>query len=50
MRLLVTLHGSKRGIEVGTFTGLSALCFAEALPEDGKLICLDVDKDFTDLA
>jgi predicted O-methyltransferase YrrM len=35
----------KKGIEVGTFTGYSALCFAEGLPEDGKLICLDISND-----
>ena len=50
MRLMVQLQGGKRGVEVGTFTGYSALCFAEALPEDGKLTCLDVSKEFTDLA
>ena len=50
LKFMVGLMGAKRGIEVGTFTGYSALCFAEALPEDGKLVCLDVSKEFTDLA
>jgi predicted O-methyltransferase YrrM len=35
MKFLVKLTKSKRGLDVGTFTGYSALCFAEAIPEDG---------------
>lgn len=34
----------------GTFTGLSALSFALGLPADGKLICCDISKEFTDIA
>ena len=40
---------AKKGIEVGVFTGSSAFAFAEVLPEDGELVCLDVSKEFTDL-
>ena len=35
--LLARAIGARRAVEVGTFTGYSSLCIAEALPEDGKL-------------
>ena len=38
------LTGAKKGIEVGTFTGYSALCLASGLPDDGVLIALDTDE------
>lgn len=44
MKFLVKLMNAKKGIEIGTFTGYSALCLAEGLPEDGKLICLDISE------
>ena len=47
MGLLARLIGAKRVIEIGTFTGYSALCFAQALPEDGLVVCCDVSEDFT---
>lgn len=47
MALLVELLGAKRIIEIGTFTGYSALCMAQAMPKDGKLICCDVSKEWT---
>ncbi len=50
MAFLARLAKAKKGIELGVFTGYSALCFAEALPEDGKLIAIDVDKVYTDVA
>lgn len=43
MRLLVALTGARTALEIGTFTGYSALCIAEALPEGGKLVALDID-------
>lgn len=49
MSLLVKLLGAKKIIEVGTFTGYSALNFAQALPDDGELICCDVSKEWTDV-
>jgi predicted O-methyltransferase YrrM len=49
MKFLVKLAKAKKGIEVGVFTGYSALCMAEALPADGKLIALDIDEKFTDI-
>ena len=44
LAFLVSLIGARRGIEIGTFTGYSALWVASALPEDGKLICCDVNE------
>ena len=34
---------AKQVLEIGTFTGYSALCFAEALPSDGRIITCDID-------
>lgn len=50
MALLVELIGARRIIEVGTFTGYSALCMAEAMPVDGTLICCDVSDEWTGIA
>jgi predicted O-methyltransferase YrrM len=47
MALLVRTIGAKRAVEVGTFTGYSALCVAEALGPDGKLWCCDVSEEWT---
>jgi predicted O-methyltransferase YrrM len=49
MQMLVRLQGARRCVEVGTFTGYSALAVALALPEDGELIACDVSEEFTDL-
>ena len=48
--ILARLIGAGNALEVGTFTGYSALCVARALPEGGKLLCLDVDDDWTAIA
>lgn len=50
MALLVQLMGARRTIEVGVFTGYSALTVAQALPADGQVIGCDVSKEFTDIA
>ncbi|PAU51158.1 SAM-dependent methyltransferase [Pseudomonas sp. PIC25] len=47
MGLLVQLTGARRLLEIGTYTGYSALCMAVALPEDGELICCDVSAEYT---
>jgi predicted O-methyltransferase YrrM len=47
MALLARLIGTKRYLEVGTFTGYSALVMALALPEDGRVVACDVNKDWT---
>jgi predicted O-methyltransferase YrrM len=50
MALLAKLIGATRYLEVGTFTGYSALSVALALPPNGKVVALDVSKEFTDRA
>ncbi len=47
MTLLAELIGARRAIEVGTFTGYSALAVARALPKDGLLIACDVNSETT---
>ena len=49
MQMLVRLLGAKRCIEIGTFTGYSALAVALALPSNGKVICCDVSREWTDI-
>lgn len=44
------MSGAKRGIEIGTFTGYSALCLAEGLPEDGQLVCLEKSDQYAAVA
>jgi predicted O-methyltransferase YrrM len=46
LSLLVKLTGARRLLEVGTFTGYSALCMAAALHDDGSLICCDIPGDY----
>ncbi len=43
LRMLVRMTGAKRVLEIGMFTGYSALCFAEALPDDGTVVTCDID-------
>ena len=50
MSLLVRLIDARRAIEIGTFTGYSALAVALALPADGELICCDVSEEWTQVA
>ena len=50
LALLAKFTGARRAIEIGTFTGYSALAVAQALPVDGKLICCDVSKEWTSVA
>ena len=50
MTLFARAIGAKRAIEIGTFTGYSALCVARGLPEDGQLICCDVSEEWTSIA
>jgi predicted O-methyltransferase YrrM len=47
MALLVQAIGAKRCLEIGTFTGYSALAVALALPEDGRIVCCDVNEEWT---
>ena len=50
MGLLAQAIGAKSAIEVGVFTGYSSLSVARALPSDGKLLCLDVNEEWTSIA
>ena len=50
MALLVDMLGAKHCLEVGVFTGYSAICVAERLPADGKLVCCDVSEEWTSIA
>lgn len=48
--LLIKIGNVKKALEIGVFTGYSSLCIATALPADGKLVALDISKEFTDIA
>jgi O-methyltransferase len=48
--LLARAVGARHAVEVGTFTGYSSLCIAEALTADGKLRCCDVSEQWTGIA
>jgi len=50
MSLLVKVMGARRCLEVGTFTGYSSTAVALALPADGRLVCCDVSREWTDIA
>ena len=50
LSLLVRSIGAKRCLEVGTFTGYSALAIASALPLEGRLVCCDINADWTAIA
>lgn len=50
LQVLVRMLRAKRCIEVGTFTGYSALSVALALPRDGKIVCCDVSEEWTAVA
>ena len=49
MQLIVKLIGVRRALEVGTFTGYSALAVAEAMGSDGRLIACDVSLEWTSI-
>jgi caffeoyl-CoA O-methyltransferase len=50
MQVLVRLIGARRCLEIGTFTGYSALAMALALPPNGKVVCLDMSAEWTAVA
>jgi predicted O-methyltransferase YrrM len=50
LSILVELLGARRCLEVGTFTGYSSTAVALALPDDGRLTCCDVSREWTDVA
>ena len=50
MTLLARLVGAASAVEVGTFTGYSAICVARGLADDGRLLCCDVSEEWTSVA
>ena len=50
MAILAASIGARSAVEVGTFTGYSALCIARALPADGRMLCCDVNEEWTGIA
>ncbi len=50
LTMLVCLMGAKYAVEVGTFTGYSALCIARGLPDDGCLVCCEISDEWTAIA
>jgi len=50
LKVMAMSVGAKRILEIGTFTGYSALCFAESLPDKGEVITCDIDPESTALA
>ncbi|GAA2629757.1 O-methyltransferase [Paractinoplanes durhamensis] len=50
LTMLVQLTGARYAVEVGVFTGYSAICIARGLPADGRLLACDVSEEWTALA
>ena len=50
LKILIKITGAKRVLEIGTFTGYSALTMAEALPENGEVITLEMNLRYQKLA
>ncbi len=50
MAMLVKLMGAHRVLEVGTYTGYSALAMALVLPDKGHMVCCDTSREWTDIA
>ena len=50
LKVMAMTVGAKRILEIGTFTGYSALCFAESIPDEGEVITCDIDPESTAMA
>ncbi len=50
MTLLAQLTGARSAVEVGTFTGYSAICIARGLADGGTLLCCDISEEWTTIA
>src|SRR4051794_6251747 len=46
LELLARLVGAQNALEVGTFTGYSAICIGRGLADGGRLTCLELDEDY----
>ena len=50
LQVLVAAVGAKNALEVGTFTGYSAICIARGIGPDGRLTCLELEDEYADIA
>lgn len=50
LTVLTAAIGARRALEIGTFTGYSSICIARGLPSDGRLLCLDLNAEWTAVA
>jgi len=50
LKMMAQIVQAKRVLEIGMFTGYSALCFAEALPADGTVLTCEIDEESAALA
>jgi caffeoyl-CoA O-methyltransferase len=50
LTLLTAAIAARSAVEVGTFTGYSAICIARGLPAEGRLLCIDISEDWTTIA
>ncbi|WP_163836744.1 O-methyltransferase [Spartinivicinus ruber] len=50
LKILTQISNANRVLEVGMFTGYSALCMAESLPPDGKIVCCEIEQKHIDIA
>jgi caffeoyl-CoA O-methyltransferase len=50
LHVLVAAVGARNALEVGTFTGYSAICIARGLGESGRLTCLELEDEYADIA
>ncbi len=50
LKMLVQLSGARNVLEIGTYTGYSALSMAEGLPDDGRLITCEIDPEVVEMA
>ena len=50
MQWLLRMTGARRVLEIGTFTGMSALWMARVLPDGGELHCCDINGEWTEIA
>jgi caffeoyl-CoA O-methyltransferase len=50
LQVLVAAVGATNALEVGTFTGYSAICIARGLPDGGRLTCLELEDEYADIA
>ena len=50
LEILVKVSNAKKCLEIGRFTGLSTLCMAKGLPEEGKIVTIDSSDEYLDLS